>query len=84
MGTGSDGVSEMDEWIQMLKALPPGFDLRLHDWRKEYPAPRANVDDTREFFGSYTPGEHWLHLVRVVGGSETGQQQGGGEQRQRR
>jgi len=55
---------QMDEWCAMLKALPDGFDLLLHDWRKEYPAVAANPQEHREYFNSYTPGDHWLHLTR--------------------
>lgn len=56
----------MAEWCAMLKALPPGFALRMHDWRKLYWAASANAQEMREYFGTYTPGEHWLHLVREL------------------
>lgn len=57
---------DSDEWVSMLKALPGGFGLRMHDWRKVYWANVATGHDMKEFFGSYTPGEHWLHLVREL------------------
>ena len=56
----------MDAWCTMLKALPSGFGLRMHDWRKVYWAARAHPQEMREYFGAYTPGEHWLHLVREL------------------
>ncbi len=56
----------MDEWCRMLRALPEGFGLRMHDWRKVYWAGAATPREMREFFDSYTPGEHWLHLVREM------------------
>ena len=54
------------EWCAMLNALPEGFGLRLHDWRKVYWARSTKPHELREFFGSYTPGEHWLHIVREL------------------
>lgn len=56
----------MGAWCEALKALPAGFGLRMHDWRKIYWARSANPAEMREYFGSYTPGEHWLHLVREL------------------
>ena len=50
----------------MLNALPPGFALKLHDWRKVYWAQTVKPYDLREYFESYTPGEHWLHIVREL------------------
>ena len=54
----------MAEWCQMLKLLPPGFSLRVHDWKKMYWAASANPREMKELFDAYTPGNHWLHLVR--------------------
>jgi len=56
----------MAEWCQMLNALPDGFGLRLHDWRKIYWARTVKPYDLREFFESYTPGDHWLHVIREL------------------
>jgi hypothetical protein len=56
----------MAEWCTMLKALPPGFGLRMHDWKKIYWARSVDRQQMAEYFGSYTPGEHWLHLVREL------------------
>jgi hypothetical protein len=56
----------MDRWLELLKALPPGFSLRMHDWRKLYWAASTTGQDMNEYFGTYTPGNHWLHLVREL------------------
>ncbi len=58
-----DGI---DEWCSMLTVLPVGFALKLHDWRKMYWAAEATPHRLAEYFESYTPGEHWLHLVREL------------------
>jgi hypothetical protein len=57
---------EMARWIELMHALPVGFGLKMHDWRKIYWAARANEQDMREYFGTYTPGDHWLHLLREL------------------
>ena len=56
----------LESFCGLLKALPPGFALRLHDWKKVYWAAEAHPFHLRELFASYTPGEHWLHLVREL------------------
>jgi hypothetical protein len=56
----------MEEWCAMLKALPPGFGLRMHDWKKVYWASAVHRLEMKEYFAAYTPGEHWLHLVREL------------------
>ena len=56
----------MEEWCTMLKALPDGYALKLHDWRKVYWARTVTPHALQEYFESYTPGEHWLHLVREL------------------
>jgi len=56
----------MAEWCRMLNALPDGFALKLHDWSKVYWARTTKPYDLKEYFGSYTPGEHWLHIVREL------------------
>ena len=56
----------MAEWIANLKSLPPGFGLRMHDWKKIYWAGSVSRQEMEEYFGTYTPGEHWLHLVREL------------------
>ena len=54
------------EWCAQLNALPDGFALKLHDWRKVYWAKTTKPHDLEEYFGSYTPGEHWLHIAREL------------------
>ena len=56
----------MTEWCQMLKALPPGYALRIHDWKKSYWANVATPREMQELASAYTPGNHWLHLVREL------------------
>ena len=56
----------MEEWCRLLRALPVGFALRLHDWRKLYFAREAHPFHLQELFATYTPGNHWLHLVREL------------------
>jgi hypothetical protein len=56
----------MASWCTMLKTLPAGFGLRMHDWRKVYWASSASPHEMREYFAAYTPGQHWLHLVREL------------------
>jgi hypothetical protein len=56
----------MAEWCRLLNALPAGFQLKLHDWKKVYWAQSVKPFDLREYFASYTPGNHWLHLVREL------------------
>lgn len=58
--------ANMTEWCQMLKVLPPGFAVRMHDWKKIYWASSASPREMQELFGTYTPGEHWLHVVREL------------------
>jgi hypothetical protein len=55
-----------EAWCQLLNALPPGFGLKLHDWRKVYWAQSVRPHELVELFHAYTPGEHWLHLVREL------------------
>ena len=63
---GGKGDPGMEEWCGLLRGLPAGFGLKLHDWRKTYWAKVAAPGEMREYFGSYTPGEHWLHLNREL------------------
>lgn len=56
----------LEEFCTMLRALPAGFALRIHDWKKIWWASSAKPFDLKEFFASYTPGQHWLHVVREL------------------
>lgn len=63
------GVLERDRmpaWVDFMRGLPPGFGLKMHDWRQIYWASACNEQAMREYFGSYTPGNHWLHLQREL------------------
>ena len=54
------------EFCSRLNALPAGFQLRMHDWKKIYWANSAKPFHLKEYFETYTPGNHWLHLVREL------------------
>jgi hypothetical protein len=56
----------LQQWTAMLNALPKGFGLRLHDWKNVHWAGSAKAFDLKETFGFYTPGNHWLHIVREL------------------
>ena len=58
-----DGLAK---WTAMLNALPKGFGLRLHDWKNVHWTGSAKAGDLRDMFGFYTPGNHWLHVVREL------------------
>ncbi|MBI4615262.1 MAG: hypothetical protein HY720_16725 [Planctomycetes bacterium] len=49
------------EFHALVKAVP-GFSLRLHDHRKEYPCGTLYADELANLLSRYSPGEHWLHL----------------------
>ena len=57
---------EMDSFCQMLKALPPGFNLKLHDWRADHWCASLKPSGVKELLQHYTPGEHWLHVQRQL------------------
>jgi hypothetical protein len=54
------------EFTALLNVLPAGFGLKMHDWKKVYWAQSTKAFELREYFQSYTPGNHWLHLVREL------------------
>lgn len=56
----------LDECCALLRALPPGFDLKLHDWRKHNWCSAIRGDELRQTLSHYTPGEHWLHVQRQL------------------
>ena len=41
-----------------------GFDLRLHDWKGEWPCGRFEPERLDEYLSSYVPGEHSLAVER--------------------
>jgi hypothetical protein len=59
-------AAQMEEWCRRLRALPKGFVLKMHDWKKNYWAAEAKVGEMKGYFGSYQPGNHWLHLQRQL------------------
>jgi hypothetical protein len=56
----------MAEFCQLLKALPPGFNLKLHDWKADHWCAQAKPAALAEMFQHYTPGNHWLHVQRQL------------------
>ncbi len=56
----------LTELCAMLRALPPGFDLRIHDWKKSNWCSQAQPLHMKETLALYTPGEHWLHIQRQL------------------
>ncbi len=53
----------LEPWLALLNELD-GFQLRLHDWRGEWPCGELTVDQLTEFLRHYTPGEHQLVIDR--------------------
>jgi hypothetical protein len=58
--------SALKEFCSMLRALPPGFDLRVHDWKKSNWCAQAQPLHMKETLAMYTPGDHWLHIQRQL------------------
>lgn len=58
--------ARMEELCTMLRALPPGFAVKLHDWKKDYWCSQVKAHELKELFTSYTPGNHWLHVQRQL------------------
>jgi hypothetical protein len=56
----------MDELVAMLRALPAGFHLRVHDWKQLHWCAQATAGGLQETLRLYTPGEHWLHVQRQL------------------
>jgi len=50
-------------WLEILNQLD-GFQLRLHDWRGEWPLGSLTPEQLEEFLRHYTPGEHQLVVDR--------------------
>lgn len=57
---------ELESFSQMLKALPAGFNLKLHDWRVDHWCASIKPSGIKELMQHYTPGEHWLHVQRQL------------------
>ncbi len=56
----------LQQFCERLRALPPGFNLKLHDWRKDHWCAGIKPGDVKELMTHYTPGEHWLHVQRQL------------------
>ena len=56
--------AELDGFGDLLNAMPQGFVLRMDTWKLDYVPGKIGPQDLQQYFGSYTPGEHWLHLRR--------------------
>ncbi len=59
-------AARLEEFCQLLRALPPGFNLKLHDWKKDHWCASAKPIEVKEMFTHYTPGNHWLHVQRQL------------------
>lgn len=58
--------ARLREWVAILNRLP-GFEFRIHDWKKVYEASRVTRTDLLDFYKYYVPGEHRLPLSLRVG-----------------
>jgi hypothetical protein len=59
-------AAAMEEFCRLLRALPPGFHLKLHDWRQDHWCAQAKPAELKELLQHYTPGSHWLHVQRQL------------------
>ncbi|MGC6487082.1 MAG: hypothetical protein ACON4Z_05525 [Planctomycetota bacterium] len=59
-------AAAMEEFCVQLKALPGGFNLKLHDWRADHWCASVTPGAVKELMQHYTPGEHWLHVQRQL------------------
>lgn len=59
-------AGKLEEFCQLLKALPAGFNLKLHDWKKDHWCAQAKAGEVKEMLSHYTPGNHWLHVQRQL------------------
>lgn len=57
---------QLEEFCSRLRALPPGFNLKLHDWKKDNWCSALKPAELKETLSHYTPGEHWLHVQRQL------------------
>ncbi|HZN38613.1 MAG TPA: hypothetical protein VFD82_07405 [Planctomycetota bacterium] len=58
--------ARMDELCTLLRALPPGFNLKLHDWKLDHWCSQVKAAAIKEMLQHYTPGNHWLHVQRQL------------------
>ena len=58
--------ARLEELCAHLRALPKGFNLKLHDWKKDNWCAQAKPGELKETLSHYTPGNHWLHVQRQL------------------
>jgi len=58
--------AQLEEFARLLRALPAGFNLKLHDWKKDHWCAQAKASELKEVLTHYTPGNHWLHVQRQL------------------
>ena len=56
----------ISEFCTLLRALPPGFNLKVHDWKKDNWCAAIKPAELEELLKHYTPGNHWLHVQRQL------------------
>ena len=56
----------LEGFCAKLKALPGGFNLKLHDWRADHWCASVTPGAVKELMQHYTPGDHWLHVQRQL------------------
>jgi len=59
-------AAALDAFCDKLRALPGGFNLKLHDWRADHWCASIKPGEVKELMQHYTPGEHWLHVQRQL------------------
>jgi hypothetical protein len=58
--------TKLEELTVLLRALPPGFHLKVHDWKKDNWCAQTKSAELKETLSHYTPGNHWLHIQRQL------------------
>ncbi len=56
----------MQQMCEMLRALPAGFFVQLHDWKQMHACSQVTPASLKELLQHFTPGEHWLHVQRQL------------------
>ena len=59
-------AEQLERFCQLLRALPAGFNLKLHDWRQDHWCAKIKPGEVMELMPHYTPGNHWLHVQRQL------------------
>lgn len=57
---------KLEELTVLLRALPQGFHLKVHDWKKDNWCAQTKAAELKETLLHYTPGNHWLHIQRQL------------------